>query len=173
ITATYTVLAGVTSITNVATLASPTVDPTPDDETAAVGTIVLLPTTTTTTTTSSTVTPPTIGPPTPTTTSSTEPAPPTAPTSTSPTSTSPTLPTAPQADLSVTKAASPAQAGVGDTLTYTLVVRNTGPATATAVTLTDPLPAAVTLGSVTITQGTCAGTGGTVTCAVGELAAGA
>ncbi|MCA1978578.1 MAG: DUF11 domain-containing protein, partial [Thiobacillus sp.] len=43
------------------------------------------------------------------------------------------------ADLSVTKAVSPGSVAAGDVLTYTLEIRNDGPATAGSVTLTDSL----------------------------------
>jgi uncharacterized repeat protein (TIGR01451 family) len=77
------------------------------------------------------------------------------------------------ADLSITKSGTPDPALVGGTLTYTLSVTNHGSGTATGVTVTDPLPATVTLASATPSQGTCASAGGTVTCSLGSLANGA
>ena len=59
------------------------------------------------------------------------------------------------ADLSVTLADSPDPVKKDKPLTYTITVRNGGPAPATGVTLTDPLPAGVGLKSVKTTQGTC------------------
>lgn len=64
-----------------------------------------------------------------------------------------------QSDLSVTKTA-PAQAVVGDTITYTITVTNNGPQNSQVyegrgVKLTDTLPAGVTLVSVTPSQGVC------------------
>ncbi|GAK58510.1 von Willebrand factor type A domain protein [Candidatus Vecturithrix granuli] len=64
-----------------------------------------------------------------------------------------------QSDLSVTKTA-PAQAEVGDTLTYMITVTNNGPQNSQVyegrgVKLTDALPAGVTLLSVIPSQGSC------------------
>ena len=80
--------------------------------------------------------------------------------------------TTPSADLQVTKSAVPDPVSVGMPLTYTLVTRNNGPTTATTVTLTDTLPATVTLAAVSSTQGTCSGTS-TILCNLGSLANGA
>ncbi len=74
------------------------------------------------------------------------------------------------ADLSITKSATPLVVG-GDG-SYTLVVTNNGPAPATAVIVTDPLPTTVTATGVTATQGSCSGTT-TISCNVGTLAVGA
>jgi uncharacterized delta-60 repeat protein/uncharacterized repeat protein (TIGR01451 family) len=76
------------------------------------------------------------------------------------------------ADLSLTKADSPDSVGVGETVTYTLTVLNAGPAAAADATVTDPLPAGVTLLSATASQGSCSGTG-TVICNLGPVASGA
>ncbi len=72
-------------------------------------------------------------------------------------------------DLALAKTASPNPGQVGLTLAYRLTVTNNGPAAATNVNVTDALPAGVTLGTVTPTQGSCGGTT-TVTCALGSLA---
>ena len=77
------------------------------------------------------------------------------------------------ANLSVTKVATPNPVALGQNLTYTMVVSNAGPSDATGVTLTDPLPAGVTFVSATSTAGTCVLAIGTVTCAIGNLAASA
>src|SRR2546428_238396 len=61
-------------------------------------------------------------------------------TNTAPQSTS----VSPSADVGVTKSDSPDPVAVGWNVTYTIVVTNHGPSSATAVTLTDPLPAGVT-----------------------------
>lgn len=74
------------------------------------------------------------------------------------------------ADLALTITDAPDPATVGAEVTYTLTVKNNGPLAATGVTLTDTLPAGVTLVSAT-PSATCTGTG-TVTCTLGSLAAG-
>jgi uncharacterized repeat protein (TIGR01451 family) len=76
------------------------------------------------------------------------------------------------ADVGITKTASPTTVAVGQTLDYTLVVVNHGPATATNVTVTDSLPANFSLISATPTQGSCSGTTN-VTCSLGTLVNGA
>jgi uncharacterized repeat protein (TIGR01451 family) len=63
--------------------------------------------------------------------------------------------------------------GVGGTLTYTLLVANAGPSDSTTVSVVDTLPAGVTFGSATPSQGSCAHAGGIVTCSLGTVAAGA
>jgi uncharacterized repeat protein (TIGR01451 family) len=75
------------------------------------------------------------------------------------------------ADLSITKTPAPGPYGTGQPLTYTIVATNGGPTTATAVTVTDTLPAGSTLQSST-PAGACSGTT-TVTCNAGTLANGA
>ena len=75
-----------------------------------------------------------------------------------------------QANLGLSKTVSPSRIAVGDTATYELVVANNGPATATGVTLSDPLPSGVDAVSVTTSRGTC---DDTVSCAIGRLAVGA
>ncbi len=76
------------------------------------------------------------------------------------------------ADLAVSKSDSPDPVEVGQTLTYSLQVRNNGPDGATNVVLTDTLPSAVTFGSVTSSQGSCSQASGVVTCNLGTLANG-
>ncbi|MEO8669782.1 MAG: DUF11 domain-containing protein [Tahibacter sp.] len=71
------------------------------------------------------------------------------------------------ADLSITKTG-PANAIAGSRISYTLDVANNGPSTTLLVSITDVLPAALTLVSATPTQGSCLGTT-TVTCTVGNL----
>ena len=56
-------------------------------------------------------------------------------------------------------------------VTYTLMIRNNGARSATGVTLTDALPAGVTGGAVTTTQGSCGGTN-PVRCNLGRIASG-
>jgi len=75
-------------------------------------------------------------------------------------------------DLKVTQVGSPNTVRVGDNVTYTVMVTNNGPDTATNVVLTDFLPATTTLDSVTPSTVTCSGTA-TITCALGNLVKGA
>ena len=77
------------------------------------------------------------------------------------------------ADLSVTASSSPAAPVAGRPLTYALRVANAGPAGASAVALSDVLPAGVTLVSATPSAGSCTPGPGAITCALGPLAAGA
>ncbi len=69
----------------------------------------------------------------------------------------------------------------GTSFGYKITATNTGSATATKATVSDPLPASLHYDSVATTQGTCtrtpppAGTktqGGTVTCTLGSLGGG-
>lgn len=76
----------------------------------------------------------------------------------------------PGADLSLTKTADGAVAD--GKATWTITVRNSGPTTATGVTVHDVLPAGTRFESVTPSQGTCANDGGTVDCVLGTLASG-
>lgn len=104
---------------------------------------------------SSTVTPPSTPPSTPPTTPPTTPAPP-----------------ARSIDLSIAKAVSPSPAALGSVVTWTLIVRNNGPDSATGVKVADPLPAGVTFVSVGAGQGTCTG-GPVINCDLGTVASGA
>ncbi|MGD0567241.1 MAG: C25 family cysteine peptidase [Candidatus Sulfotelmatobacter sp.] len=75
------------------------------------------------------------------------------------------------ADMAIVKTATPSPTvSEGDPLTYSLAVTNNGPASATDVTVTDPLPSQVTFLSVTSTVGTCSQADGTVTCLLGTMA---
>ncbi len=95
------------------------------------------------------------------------------PTSANNTATTTTNVTAPsQADLSITKSASPDPVNQGDTLVYSITVANNGPAAAANVVVSDPLPSAVTYQSSSATQGTCSQSGGTVTCSIGTMSNG-
>jgi uncharacterized repeat protein (TIGR01451 family) len=73
-------------------------------------------------------------------------------------------------DLALTGAASLGSVLVGQELTYTLGVTNSGPATATGVTLSNCLPAGVTFISATASQGTWSRTGDWVVADLGSLA---
>ncbi|MEH3052403.1 MAG: isopeptide-forming domain-containing fimbrial protein [Patulibacter minatonensis] len=72
-------------------------------------------------------------------------------------------------DLSTTAAADRATADIGDELTYTFVVRNAGPSSATGTTFTQALPAHTTYRSSSATQGGCTIAGTTLTCATGTI----
>ncbi len=78
------------------------------------------------------------------------------------------------ADLVVNKTDSPDPVHVGQTLTYTITVRNDGPLVASGVTLTDTLPKNAGFGSVSTTQGSCTAKPAKrlVTCNLGSIAAG-
>ena len=73
------------------------------------------------------------------------------------------------ADLTLTKTAAPANPGPGNNVTYTVVVRNNGPQTATGVVVTDDMPNGMLLISSQSTQGTCTGTD-PIQCTIGTLA---
>jgi large repetitive protein len=75
------------------------------------------------------------------------------------------------ADLSLSKSVSPQSVLPGGLLTYNLTVQNLGPDTASAVVVSDVLPASVQFVSAVPSQGSCEG-GGTVSCSLEDLAAG-
>src|SRR6185436_17290110 len=77
-----------------------------------------------------------------------------------------------QADLSLTMTYAPSAPGPSDNITYTLVVSNAGPLTATNVVVSDDRPDDATFKSVSTTQGSCT-TADPVVCSVGSLANGA
>ena len=85
----------------------------------------------------------------------------------------PPPPAPPLIDLAVTKVDTPDPAKLNGQITYTMVVTNNGPDTATQVTAADPLPAGTSFVSVSSTQGTCANNGGLIQCSIGTLAKGA
>ncbi|HSR35531.1 MAG TPA: DUF11 domain-containing protein, partial [Anaerolineae bacterium] len=74
------------------------------------------------------------------------------------------------ADLSIAKIGSPEPVEVGALLTYTLMVANAGPDTATAITVTDQLPPEVTYSDGYGAGWSCGHGGGTVTCTRPSLA---
>jgi uncharacterized repeat protein (TIGR01451 family) len=78
----------------------------------------------------------------------------------------------PVADMAVIISDAPDPVAVGSNLVYTINVLNTGPSPATAVTLTDMLPADTAFVSVSSSAGTCNYASGTVTCNLGNLGAG-
>lgn len=75
-------------------------------------------------------------------------------------------------DLAVTMKAIPATAVGGNNLLYTIPVRNSGVHVAPGVTLTDTLPPGTTFVSAIPTQGTCAQSGGSVDCILGDIGRG-
>jgi uncharacterized repeat protein (TIGR01451 family) len=78
----------------------------------------------------------------------------------------------PQADVRVAKAASARTVTVGQTVVFTIVVRNVGPDAATNVVISDPLPAGLAfVGLTQVTQGAYNPSTGRWT--VGTLATGA
>ena len=77
----------------------------------------------------------------------------------------------PVADIGVSIAGSPEPVVLSDTITYTITVENAGPALASNVVLSDPLPAGVAYQSANSSQGSCTETSGSVTCALGDLPA--
>jgi uncharacterized repeat protein (TIGR01451 family) len=80
------------------------------------------------------------------------------------------------ADMSITKSDTPDPVSPGQNLSYHLTVTNngapSGPSTTSGVTVTDTLPAGVTLVSTTPSTGSCSGTT-TITCALGIFPGGA
>jgi uncharacterized repeat protein (TIGR01451 family) len=75
----------------------------------------------------------------------------------------------PQADLGVIKTDTLDPVTVGDSITYTVTVNNSGPDSAQNVVLTDDLPGSVVYISATPDQGTCSQVGGVVTCNLGDM----
>ncbi len=76
----------------------------------------------------------------------------------------------PLADIAVSQSAAPNPVFVSSNLTYTILVTNKGPSTATATVLTDPLAAGLVFVSVQSTVGTCSFANGVVTGNLGDLA---
>ncbi|OYO17574.1 hypothetical protein CGZ94_01350 [Enemella evansiae] len=75
------------------------------------------------------------------------------------------------ADLAITKAADPGFTA-GDTVGWTITVRNDGPSTATGVEVTDQLPAGLNNPTARLGDVDCAIDAGVVTCPIGTLASG-
>jgi uncharacterized repeat protein (TIGR01451 family) len=77
------------------------------------------------------------------------------------------------ADLSVSKTVSSSTAQPGDTLTYTIVVKNAGPQAASGVTMSDTFPSSLSYLSCSATNGgTCSYTGTAVNVTYSTLAVG-
>ncbi|HZX08670.1 DUF7507 domain-containing protein, partial [Kribbella sp.] len=84
-----------------------------------------------------------------------------------------TITTGAQANITITKTASPDPVVAGKPITYKLTVRNTGPSDAQAVRVVDDVPNAVTGVTATATGGaTCTAINGQVRCLAATLAAG-
>ncbi|GIV98402.1 MAG: hypothetical protein KatS3mg057_3059 [Herpetosiphonaceae bacterium] len=77
------------------------------------------------------------------------------------------------ADLSIVKSSHVEQIYAGEVLTYTLLVSNAGPSTATAVQVVDTLPPGTTLLAVEGKGWSCSESGGTVSCTRDSLVVGA
>ncbi len=75
-------------------------------------------------------------------------------------------------DVAITKTASAPFVLAGHPITYTLVVVNHGPVTATGVVVSDALPTRFNLTNASSTQGSCSGTT-TLSCSIGTMANGA
>ena len=76
------------------------------------------------------------------------------------------------ADLSVQKTATPNPASIGQNLTYSIVVANAGPSTATGVQLSDPIPAGLDLVSTSVTPSGHCNNSNPVSCSLPDLAQG-
>jgi uncharacterized repeat protein (TIGR01451 family) len=73
------------------------------------------------------------------------------------------------ADLAISMTDAPDPVQVGTDLTYTLTVSNDGPDDAVAVRVANVLASGMIVASLSTTQGTCAESGGTVSCDVGTM----
>ncbi len=78
----------------------------------------------------------------------------------------------PASDISVTGSVSPSPAIVGNIVTYSIVVSNSGPQVALNVSATDTLPAGLNYILATASPGSCTYTNGSVLCNLGNLVPG-
>ncbi|TDW15039.1 DUF7507 domain-containing protein [Kribbella kalugense] len=76
------------------------------------------------------------------------------------------------ADLSMVKAVQPTTLVAGGEAVYTLTVHNAGPSTAQAVSVSDAVPAGLSVLEATSADGTCPTSGSNVSCSLGTIAAG-
>lgn len=72
-------------------------------------------------------------------------------------------------DIAIGMTSAPDPVAAGLSLAYTLTVTNSGPSAATAVTVSNRLPAGVSFVSANASQGTCTQSGGLVTCDLGTV----
>jgi uncharacterized repeat protein (TIGR01451 family) len=79
----------------------------------------------------------------------------------------------PASEMAMTMDASASAVYVGETVNYSINVANNGPNSATAVTLSNPLPAGLSFVSGTSSQGSVTSSGGIVTGNLGNIASGA
>ncbi|MBK7998557.1 MAG: tandem-95 repeat protein [Verrucomicrobia bacterium] len=77
------------------------------------------------------------------------------------------------ADVALTMSATPNPAILSNNVTYLLAVTNRGPSAAGSVVLTNTLPTGISFVSASSSQGSCASSGGTVTCTFGTFSANA
>ncbi|HEY6167374.1 MAG TPA: PKD domain-containing protein, partial [Verrucomicrobiae bacterium] len=76
-------------------------------------------------------------------------------------------------DVTLAMTAAPDPVIVGNNITFTLTAANLGPATATGVTITNPIPTNSIFVSATSSQGTCTNLGTVVVCNLGTVSNGA
>ena len=84
-----------------------------------------------------------------------------------------TTPVVRVADVSIDKSAGAATAKVGQPFDWSIVVKNMGPDTATAVQVSDVMPSAFTVGTAVTSVGSCVTTPSSITCDLGNMANGA
>jgi uncharacterized repeat protein (TIGR01451 family) len=79
----------------------------------------------------------------------------------------------PSFDLTITKSDGVSTITTGQNLTYTIIVTNAGPSTASNVTVSDVLPSTLTFVSASSSSGTFTNNGGTVSGTIASIASGA
>lgn len=82
------------------------------------------------------------------------------------------LQTPPQADLAISGSGLVVTSAPNNTISYSFVVTNKGPSTATSTEFEDVLPSGATFGSAVSTLGGCVFSNGIVVCDIGTLASG-